>query len=468
VYAYAVVAPPDSLVPPTLADFTLAAKVARPSAVHIKTYSRDAEGQQDAMEEFLHKFYGTPIPQEQSTPGQEKDPQLSGSGSGVIISSDGFIITSNHIVANSDKIEVILNDRRSYIATVVGTDPSTDVALLKIDAEALPAIEYGNSDDIKVGEWVLAVGNPFNLTSTVTAGIVSAKGRNINILGGESNRAIESFIQTDAAVNPGNSGGALVNLYGKLIGINTAIASPTGSYAGYSFAVPVNIVKKVVSDLLEYGKVQRGMLGVMIRELNAELAKEKGIKSLQGVYIEEVVKNSAAEASGLQGGDVITSTAGVEVNTPAQLQEVIALHKPGDKLNIKFRRKDKEKETTAILLGKVGGTEMMRFDPTSVESLIGATLKEPDALELKKLNIKGGVQVQNLKPGKFKGAGVTDGFIITHIDTEKVNSVKDVKAILNQDREGGILIEGMYPDGRKAFYAISLNKNPKEGATSKK
>lgn len=455
-YSAAALFPPDSVAPPTLADFTYAAKIARPSVVHIKTYSSKQAQGNSQLEDFFKEFYGDQYNGQQPTQPQSDEPELQASGSGVIIDANGIIITNNHIVEGAERIDVVLNDKRAYHATIVGTDETTDIAIIKINETGLNPMTYGNSEITQIGDWVLAVGNPFNLTSTVTAGIISAKGRNINILGGGNNMAIESFIQTDAAVNPGNSGGALVNLQGKLIGINTAIASPTGAFAGYSFAVPVNLVRKVVIDLMEFGQVQRGLLGVMIRDLNAELGKEKEIENLRGVYVEDVNENSAAEVSGLKVGDIITSVNGIEVNNPAQLQEVVALYRPGDKITIKYRRNGKEKETEATLRNKAGSIEVVRFDPNSIENRIGAILKDVESGELKKLKIAGGAQVTGLKAGKLREAGVKDGFIITHIDKQKVASVKEALTKLEKTQEAGVLLEGIYPSGEKAFYAVGM------------
>jgi len=287
------------------------------------------------------------------------NPGLS-SGSGVIISPDGFIVTNNHVVDNASEIEVILYDNRSYEAEIIGTDPSTDLALIKVDERNLDFIKYGNSDDVKIGQWVLAVGNPFNLTSTVTAGIVSAKARNIGILRVENSLQIESFIQTDAAVNPGNSGGALVNLYGQLIGVNTAIATQTGSYSGYSFAIPVTLVKKVMDDLLEFGKVQRGLLGIRIADVNARLAEIEDLSVVKGVYVSQVNSNSAAEQAGIEPGDVIIKIDEVSVNNVAELQEIVARNRPGDKVTVHFIRNGKEKQTGAVLRNVDGNTTLSR------------------------------------------------------------------------------------------------------------
>lgn len=442
-------------------DFTHAAKVTTPTVVHIKTYSTLVPGTaSNPLEELFREFYGQPFPgereQRNAQPEEEPEEQLYASGSGVIISPDGYVITSNHIIQNAERVQVVLNDKRAFDAEVVGYDEATDIALLKVQANDLPAINYGNSDTIQVGEWVVAVGNPFNLTSTVTAGIVSAKGRNINVLGDETGLAIESFIQTDAAVNPGNSGGALVDLEGRLVGINTAIASPTGSFAGYSFAVPVNLVKKSVEDIREFGQVQRGLLGVMIRDINADLAAEENLNQYSGVFVAEVNENSAAAEAGIKKGDVITEVNGVPVNTSAALQEMIALLRPGDKVNLKIRRNGKAKQLEATLKSKTGSTQLTKYDPLAVENRTGAELADPSKEELKQLGVSGGAKVVNLGPGKFRNSGVREGFIITHIDKKKVSSAAEAKKAIEKVKEGGILIEGYYPGGEKAFYAIGL------------
>ena len=338
---------------PGSVNFVMAADLTRPAVVHIKTYFTQKDlGQQfnPQMDPFLREFFGDgfggAIP-------QQKEPKEA-SGSGVIITQDGYIVTNNHVIENADKIEVILEDKRSYTAKLIGKDPTTDLALLKVEESGLPFVRLGDSDKLKIGEWVLAVGNPYDLTSTVTAGIVSAKARNINILRSKENFAIESFIQTDAAVNPGNSGGALVNLKGELVGINTAIASPTGSYSGYSFAVPVGIVKKVMDDLLKFGEVQRGLLGINIQDVTAGLAKEKGIKEVKGVYVGGVNDNGAAKEAGIKTGDVIIKVDGHDVNSSSELQEAIGRHRPGDKVGITLLRDDKSLELVATLKNKMG------------------------------------------------------------------------------------------------------------------
>jgi Do/DeqQ family serine protease len=453
------VLPPDSVPAPaaTLADFTFAANASRPAVVHIKTYSRYTQEQMNLgpLEDFFREFYGDQYNSKPKEQQPKEEPELSGAGSGVIISANGLIITNNHITENAERIEVVLNDKRSFNAKIIGKDPTTDVALIKIETTGLQTIEYGDSDALKVGEWVLAVGNPFNLTSTVTAGIISAKGRNINILGTNNNMAIESFIQTDAAVNPGNSGGALVNLQGQLIGINTAIASPTGAFTGYSFAVPVNIVKKVISDLQKYGQVQRGLLGVMIRDLDAELAKEKKIENLAGVYVEDVNVGSSAEEAGLKKGDVILAINGIVVNSPSELQEIVALKRPGDVVKILYRRNNKEKEINATLKNKEGKTSMIHFDPEAVENRIGANLYEATIAELKRLRIAGGAKVVEIQPGRFMDAGVKEGFIITHVGKQKIKDVKDARALLESIKNKDIRLEGVYPNGEKAIYDVT-------------
>ena len=318
-------------------DFTRAAEMSVGAVVHVKT-KYNVYGKQ-YVDPFYQFFFGRP----QQQPMQ----QAQASGSGVILSEDGYIVTNNHVIQQANEIEVVLNDKRSFTAQLIGSDPNTDIALLKIDATGLPTLAMGNSDELRVGEWVLAVGNPFNLTSTVTAGIVSAKARNINILDAEMK--IESFIQTDAAVNPGNSGGALVNTRGKLVGINTAIASQTGSYAGYAFAVPTSIVQKVVADLRQFGSVQRALLGIRMLDITSEVQQYYGLKSLEGVYIAEVVSGSAAEKGGVESGDVIVAVDGVTVNSSSELQEKIARKNPGDEVTLSVLRAGKRHELHVVL-----------------------------------------------------------------------------------------------------------------------
>ncbi|MBK7964486.1 MAG: trypsin-like peptidase domain-containing protein [Bacteroidetes bacterium] len=315
-------------------DFVIPAEASVPTVVHVTTTYPKQSGFNNQFMDPFNFFWGQP--------NQREMPQQQSTGSGVIISDDGYIVTNNHVVENGEEVNVTLDNKESYKAKVIGLDPSTDLALLKVEAQNLPYAAWGNSDQVKVGEWVLAVGNPFNLTSTVTAGIISAKARNIHILPNQK-FPIESFIQTDAAVNPGNSGGALVNTRGELIGINAAIASNTGSYSGYSFAIPVNIVKKVVNDLMEYGTVQRGFIGVSIRDVDAQFAKEKELKSLQGVYINGLTEEGAAASAGIKEGDVITSINGIPIKTSPELQEQVGRYRPGDKIDVTVMRNGNEK-----------------------------------------------------------------------------------------------------------------------------
>lgn len=381
------------------------------------------------------------------------------SGSGVIISENGYIATNNHVVDNADKIEVTLNDKRTYTAEVIGKDPTTDLALLKINEKDLPYITYGNSDDVKVGEWVLAVGNPFNLTSTVTAGIVSAKGRNINILENDPSKGIypiESFIQTDAAVNPGNSGGALVNSNGQLIGINAAIASNTGSYAGYSFAIPVNIVKKVMNDLLEFGSVQRAFIGVSIRDLDSKLAEEKSIKDYKkGVFVAGLTESGAAEKAGIKEGDIITRIGKAEVNNSAELQEQVSNYRPGDKISVSYLRDGKELTADLVLKNKNGGTEVNKEEKVETATLLGATFEPISLDDKKRLHINNGLRIKKLESGKLFNSGIKENFIIVNIDKKPVDTIGDITAIL-ENKKGGVLIEGVYPNGMRAYYGFGL------------
>lgn len=436
-------------------DFTVAAARTVPGVVHIKvTINQTAQDNYfDPFREFFgdNRSFGNPF--------GPRGPQM-GSGSGVIISADGYIVTNNHVVKGADKIEVILNDKRSYKGKIIGTDPNTDLALIKIDAQNLPFIVYGNSDEVKIGEWVLAVGNPFNLTSTVTAGIVSAKGRSINIIGddgGVKNFPIESFIQTDAAVNPGNSGGALVSTKGELIGINTAIASQTGSYAGYSFAVPVNLVRKVMDDLLEFGKVQRAFLGVQIQEVNSEVAKENGLKSIKGVFLAGVSDGGAAEAAGLKKGDVVVSIAGVDVNSTSELTEQIGRHRPGDKIDVRVLRENKEKTIAVILRGEDNLTELKKKEAVNVNSLLGADFSKITDSEKKSLKIESGVKVSSIKPGKLSSVGVREGFIITRLNNKSVSSPSEVDEIVNSSESNMLMVEGVYAQNPYSKYVYSFN-----------
>jgi Do/DeqQ family serine protease len=379
-----------------------------------------------------------------------------GLGSGVIITTDGYIVTNNHVIDNATNIEVTLNDNRTYKAVIVGTDPSTDISLLKIEAEDLPYMRYGNSDDLKIGEWVLAVGNPFNLTSTVTAGIVSAKSRSINILANERGTlGIESFIQTDAAVNPGNSGGALVNTKGELIGINTAIASQTGSYSGYSFAVPVSIVSKVVADLMEFGKVQRGILGINIRNVDSQLSEELDLKVSQGVYVANVIESSGAEEAGIEEGDVIISVNNEDVKKVSELQEKISRFRPGDKVNVTALRNGKRKDFSVTLRNIYGSTDVVKADKSL--SILGATFEEVSNEDKARLRISNGIKVSKLENGKLREAGIQEGYIITKANRVPIDSTEDLRKVVEMVEEG-LFLTGIYPNGQVAYYAINLDR----------
>ncbi|MCJ8167527.1 Do family serine endopeptidase [Pontibacter sp. E15-1] len=442
----------NSVVPEGL-NFIKAAQTSTPAVVHVMTeYSGNSNATSrgnSPMDPFLREFFGDGFGDR-----VPRGPQM-GSGSGVIVASNGYIVTNNHVIDKADKIEVVMDDKRKMTATLVGTDPTTDIALIKVDADKLPTLRYGNSDDLQVGEWVLAVGNPMNLTSTVTAGIVSAKGRNINILRTSANdMSIESFIQTDAAVNPGNSGGALVNLNGDLVGINTAIASSTGSFAGYSFAVPSAIVSKVVDDLLKYGEVQRALLGASIREIDAAFAEEQKLKSLSGVYINEVTENSGAKEAGLKGGDVITAINGVTVGKSSQLLEQIARYRPGDKVKVTYVRNGDEKTANVTLKNLNNSTELVKRSKAKAITFDGATFEPVSRQEMTKLGITGGAKIASVRSSKFRDTGMKEGFIITKIDKYPVDEPADVAKILKNFDNGVVYIEGVYPDGLKAYYPI--------------
>jgi serine protease Do len=424
-------------------DFTGAAESSVNAVVHVTT---EATMQQAPVMDFFWGFRQAP-PQE-----------VRGAGSGVIISDDGYIVTNNHVVENADMIHVHLNDKRQYTATVVGRDPSTDIALIKVDAKGLPVLPYGNSDDVKVGQWVLAVGNPMNLTSTVTAGIVSAKARNINILQYDPNKdifPIESFIQTDAAVNPGNSGGALVDASGKLVGINSAIASTTGAYTGYSFAVPVNIVRKVTADLMEFGNVRRAYLGVTITDVDQALAKDLDLPAIEGVYVKDVLDNGAAQKAGLQTGDVIVKVGAMNVDNVPELQEQIGTFSPGDQVSVTLVRKGKEEVRDMTLLGREGSNPGVAARNDRAVPALGAELATAKPEELRALRIENGVKVLRINGGKLRSSGIREGFIITRIDQKPMHSPEDITNAL-QGKQGGVLIEGIYPNGMRAYYGLGV------------
>lgn len=451
-------------------DFVNAAESTVNGVVSIKSFatqrgSNSYYGNQSPFNDPFFEFFfggnGRRAPQQRQ---QQAEPQERpmGLGSGVILNTEGYIVTNNHVIDGSDRLEVTLNDNRTFNATVIGKDPTTDLALIKIEADGLHVIPMGDSEAVRVGEWVLAVGNPFGFTSTVTKGIVSAKARNISQRSPRPNgsNGIESYIQTDAAVNPGNSGGALVNLNGELIGINTAIYSETGNFAGYSFAIPTSIVKKVVTDLKQYGTVQRAVLGVSYNELTADLVKEKNVTAVSaGILVREVVENSGAADAGIRENDVITEIDGMPAHNTAQLQEAIAKHRPGDKVKVTFYRDNKKQEVNVMLRNQRGNTEVTR---SADFAELGCAFKSVPAETLRQLRLRSGVQVTGLKEGRFKAAGIKDGFIIQDINNSRVNSRDDVEKIYNaimSDESGYdkvMFITGCYPTGRKVYYAVDL------------
>ncbi len=427
-------------------DFRLAAKIATPAVVHVTTTYQNQNTNYHFDpgkmfgQDFWDYFYGSP--------GQGMPAQASGSG--VLISPDGYIVTNNHVVRDANTVDVITSDNQSYSAEVIGSDPSTDIALIKINVKDFPHLAFGNSDSVEVGQWVLAVGNPFNLSSTVTAGIVSAKARNINILEGRA--PIESFIQTDAAVNPGNSGGALVNTNGELIGINTAIATQTGTFEGYSFAVPSNLVMKVIQDLMEFGTVQRAYLGVSIRDMNSDLADQLNLDNTDGVYIDSVFDNSAAFDAGIKHGDVIMSINNKPVNSAPELQEQVGRYRPGDEVSVKLIRNGSEREIVLELKNSAGSTEIVQVEKAQVLDALGIEAKRIDDETKKDLKLDGGIQITRISNGKISdNTDIREGFIITKIDNRPVFEVSDLVNSLSS-KKGGIMIEGMYPDKAGIYY----------------
>lgn len=419
-----------------LPNFTTAAAIGTEAVVNIQT---EYYNQYD--DPIYRLFFGSP----------NNGRPLQGSGSGVIISKDGYIVTNNHVVENASNIKVTLNDKSEYNAKIIGSDPSTDLALLKIESENLQPLTFGNSDNLKIGEWVLAIGNPFSLTSTVTAGIVSAKARDISIL--KERYAIESFIQTDAAVNPGNSGGALININGDLVGINTAIASPTGSYTGYSFAIPANLVKKIVADLIEFGSVQRAYLGVKVADIDEKIEQEFNLKNKEGVLVASVVDEGAADNAGIKKGDVILQIDSLDINTVSELLEQLGQRRPGDKIKLKVRRNKRLKKFDVVLKNNNGGTEK---NVTQKVDYFGATFEDLSDIEKSDFGINYGAKVTNVMSGKFLSVGIRSGFVILKINDKKIKNAENVRSIL-ENVHGGVYIEGFYPDtGQKAYYAFGV------------
>ena len=416
-------------------DFVDAAEASVNAVVHIKTtIIKKGASYNDFFGAFLEQLYG---PQTNT---------MVAYGSGVVLSPDGHIVTNNHVVEGADEVEVTFNDKKVLKATIVGTDPSSDLALIKVDAQDLDYLVFGDSDKVKVGEWVLAVGNPFNLTSTVTAGIVSAKARNIGILGEGSN--VESFIQTDAAVNRGNSGGALVNTRGELIGINAAIASHTGSYEGYSFAIPSNIVRKVVDDLLMYGENQRAYIGIYPQEMDASLAEKAGMKEIKGVYVAGVTDDGAAQKAGIKTGDVLVRINGNDVNTTTQLLEMVNQFRPGDKVNVDIVRDGNDHSYNVALLNESGSTDVVKKGDNFYNASMGLVLQPVGKQEMKNLHINGGLKIVEIRQGVFQGAGV-EGYIITAVNGMNVTSKNELEKALSSNRSRRTVIEGVYPNGMK-------------------
>ena len=445
-------------------DLTYAAEKALPSVVHIKYVQnskiRTVDVQSDPFSDFFADpfggFFGRGNGGTQKR--QIQTPKKVATGSGVIISVDGYIVTNNHVVDGADELIVTLNDNSEYSARIIGTDKTTDLALIKIDGKNLPAITIINSDDIKVGEWVLAVGNPLGLNNTVTAGIVSAKARSLGANG------VESFIQTDAAINSGNSGGALVNTRGELVGINAMLYSQTGSYSGYGFAIPTTIMNKVVDDLKKYGVVQRAMLGVTggnvkdYVDAQKENGKEVDLGTMEGVYIDKVAEDCAAADAGLEKGDVIISADGQKVTRMAELQEIIAKKRPGDKINLTYLRNKKKHNVSVTLKNEQGNVSVVKNADLDV---LGAVFREVTDEQKRQLNIKYGVEVVKVNNGKLKDAGMGKGYIITHVNDTSIKTLDDLAEIVKSastSKDPVLYIKGIYPTGRKTYYAVPLSE----------
>lgn len=443
-------------------DFTGTAEKVTKAVVHIRsTQERVSSENSQIPEQFRQFFFDSPF--------ENQGPRQS-TGSGVIINKDGYIVTNNHVVEGADIVQITLYDNRELKAEVIGTDPDTDLAVIKVNEKDLPYLSFVNSDDSKVGQWVLAVGNPFNLNSTVTAGIISAKGRNINIINsgnpGKNGQpgtrtAIESFIQTDAAINPGNSGGALVDLTGGLVGINTAIASPTGSYSGYGFAVPSNIVSKITEDLIDFGTVQRGWLGINVTSVASDLVKENDLSVNEGAYVAgfgDDPDKSAAKAAGIKEGDVIVKLDEAPIKSSTALIEYVGRKRPGDKLNVTVNRQGKTIVVPVTLKNREGKTTAVKREEKAEAAALGFELEDVDSKVLKRLEITSGVQVKSLANGKLKRTGMREGFIITHVDDVAVKSAKEVDEIIRKKKAGDLItFAGIYEDyPREYIYALRM------------
>ena len=443
-------------------DLTVAAEKALPCVVHIKflqnSKMQEVDVQSDPFGDMFDPFgfFGQRQGQGQNQKRKVQTPKKEGTGSGVIISSDGYIVTNNHVVEGADELTVTLNDNREFSARIIGTDKSTDLALIKVNATNLPAITVISSDDIKVGEWVLAIGHPFNLRATVTAGIVSAKARSLGANG------VEAFIQTDAAINAGNSGGALVNAKGELVGINAMLYSQTGSFTGYGFAIPTTIMNKVVEDLKAYGSVQRGLVGIKGMDVRnyidsqKEENKEVDLGTNEGVYVAEVTEDGAAEEAGLQSGDVITAIDGQKVTKMAELQELIATKRPGDKVTVSYLRKKSKKTATLTLRNEQGNTKVVKDADLDV---LGAQIREINEKEKEELDVKYGLKVTKVSGGKFKERGIPVGFVIQNVNESPMKTLSDlsdaVKAA-NKSKDPVLIIKGVYPSGKKEYFTVPL------------
>jgi Do/DeqQ family serine protease len=433
---------------PQYVDLTQAAAESVHAVVHIKTEFRQKNAGWD-------DFFGGSIWEHFFGRGSSEYPVMA-AGSGVIIDPTGYIVTNNHVVEDAEKITVTLNDKREFAATIIGTDPQADLALIKIEATDLPTLAFANSDLVKIGEWVLAVGNPFNLTSTVTAGIVSAKARNLDILG--DNSSVSSFIQTDAAVNQGNSGGALVNASGRLIGINTAIASRNGYFTGYSFAIPSNIVKKVVTDLKQYGKVQRAYLGVQLSTIDAKRAEELNLSEVKGLYVAKSLLNEAGmKQNEFEIGDIILKIDNQPVNSMSELKEILLQHSPGEKVKIIYLRNNKELTSDVILINSLGKTDILTKENLNINNLFKANFRDLTQKEKSRYRIDGGVIIDRIQDGVLRYGGIKEGFIVTGINNKAIKSVTDIENILNNYNNKLISFEGFYENGYYRYaYTIQI------------